>query len=150
MNITVRRARRKDAGYIADYNIAMARETEDKSLDKNTVIRGVQSLMETPEYGFYLVAEVDGKVAGCLLITYEWSDWRNGLFWWIQSVYVAPEHRGQGVFRSMYEYVERSAREDETVCGLRLYVEDENERAQSTYRALGMERTGYQLWEEEF
>ncbi|MBC8141281.1 MAG: GNAT family N-acetyltransferase [Armatimonadetes bacterium] len=149
MEIIVRAATDTDATTIAQFNRAMAQETEHKTLDEGTVNAGVRGLLTRPDYGFYLVAESEGRVIGCLLVTFEWSDWRNGLFWWIQSVYVRPEARRRGVFRALYRAVEAKADENENVCGLRLYVERDNAAAQETYRALGMEETAYRLFETE-
>jgi GNAT superfamily N-acetyltransferase len=145
----IRRARVDDIPTIVDFNAAMARETEDKLLDPAVLTAGVTRLLHQPDYGFYLVAEDEaGATVGCLLITYEWSDWRNGLFWWVQSVYVAAPHRGRGVYRALYERVKTAAREQGGVCGFRLYVEEENAVAQATYRRMGMEKTHYLLFEE--
>lgn len=147
IELTIRKAQSKDLETIAGFNIAMAKETEDKVLDKQTVMRGTQRLYEKDNYGFYIVAEHEKKVVGSLLITYEWSDWRDGVFWWVQSVYIAPEFRKKGVFRRMFEYVRDQANRDIDVCGLRLYVEEENTNAQETYRRLGMEKCSYQFYE---
>ncbi|UPG85592.1 GNAT family N-acetyltransferase [Luteibacter aegosomatis] len=146
MTLTIRAAAVDDADDIARWNIAMAWETERKTLDPDTIGRGVRAVFAEPRRGFYLVAERDGAAVGCLLVTYEWSDWRCGDFWWIQSVYVAPEARRGGVFRSLYESV-RSKAEAAGAVGVRLYVETENERAQATYRGLGMERCHYYMYE---
>jgi ribosomal protein S18 acetylase RimI-like enzyme len=153
--LCIRHAVESDAQFIAEYNRAMALETENKILDPETVIQGVKRVFQTPQYGFYLVAEgpVDSggsSVVGCLLITYEWSDWRNGLFWWIMSVYVAPGARRKGVYRSLYQYARQLAGEDQNICGIRLYVDRENTRAQKTYASLGMFKTDYHLYETEF
>jgi len=145
-NISVRPAARDDLQKIADWNRAMARETEDKNLEPAVIEAGVQSAFENPTYGFYLVADVDGEPAGCLMVTREWSDWRNGEFLWVQSVYVDPTHRRKGVYRALYQHLKDSA--DDSVCGFRLYVEQDNQRAQSTYKSLGMDATHYQLYEE--
>lgn len=146
MSLHIRRAAPEDAGAIADWNIAMAWETEQKRLDADTIERGVRAVFEEPRRGFYLVAELDGIAVGCLLVTYEWSDWRCGDFWWVQSVYVAPEARRSGAFRGMYAHVKAMA-EGAGAVGLRLYVELENERAQATYAGLGMERCHYYMYE---
>ncbi len=145
-SISVRAARSSDVQQIADWNRAMALETEDKHLDPATIEAGVRGAFENPTYGFYLVADVDLMPAGCLMVTREWSDWRNGEFLWVQSVYVAPDFRRMGVYRALYQHLKDSAAPN--VCGFRLYVEHNNERAQSTYRSLGMEATHYQLFEE--
>ncbi|MEX1828545.1 GNAT family N-acetyltransferase [Luteibacter sp. CQ10] len=146
MTLTIRAAAVDDADDIARWNIAMAWETERKALDPDTIGRGVRAVFAEPRRGFYLVAERDGVAVGCLLVTYEWSDWRCGDFWWIQSVYVTPEARRGGVFRSLYESV-RSKAEAAGAVGVRLYVETENERAQATYDGLGMERCHYYMYE---
>lgn len=146
----VRRAQPSDTAAIARFNIAMALETESKTLDPDVVAAGVAALFDNPALGFYVVAEVESQVVASLMITTEWSDWRNGLFWWVQSVYVEPAFRRQGLYRRMYEAVKAMAQEaqDTNVCGFRLYVERENHRAQTTYRALGMAETPYRLFEE--
>lgn len=148
MMIRCRIAEKTDAPAIIEFNKAMALETEAKTLDPELITAGVHSLFEKPELGFYLVAGAGGEVVGSLMITKEWSDWRNGLFWWIQSVYVVPEFRRKGVYRSMYQYVQEMAKSDDEICGFRLYVEKENSVAQKTYRNLGMEETRYKLFEQ--
>ena len=146
--IKVRSATAAEAGRIAGFNRALALETEGLALEEKTVAAGVVALMGHPERGFYLVAEVDGAVAGCLLITYEWSDWRNRMFWWIQSVYVKPEFRGRGVYSAMDEKVRALAAREGNVCGFRLYVHKGNARALEVYRSLGMEETAYLVYED--
>lgn len=146
----IRLAQPQDQGAIAAFNQALALETEHRTLDAATVAAGVAQLLARPELGFYLVAEVAGRPVACLLVTSEWSDWRNGLFWWIQSVYVHPHHRRQGLFRRLYSHVETLARQQGDVCGLRLYVEQDNTPAQATYRTLGMAPTAYQIYETTF
>ena len=146
----IRKATRGDEGILAAQNRAMALETEGKELDLERSLRGVAAVLEDPGKGFYLVAEREGQVVGQLMVTFEWSDWRNGTFWWIQSVYVAPAARRSGVYRGLYERLLAMAREDGGVCGIRLYVEAENGRAQATYAALGMERARYELFEVDF
>ena len=126
----------------------MALETEGIEVSKDKITNGVVNLMNSPGLGFYLVAECDGKITGSLMITTEWSDWRNGLFWWIQSVYVLPEYRRMGIYRAMYEHVKQLAQEKPDICGFRLYVERNNKIAQTTYENLGMEETYYLLFEE--
>jgi GNAT superfamily N-acetyltransferase len=146
MSLYIRRAAVDDADAIAGWNIAMAWETESKALDPATIGRGVRAVFDEPRRGFYLIAELDGVAVGCLLVTYEWSDWRCGDFWWVQSVYVAPEARRAGVFRGLYAHVKAMAGGAGAV-GVRLYVETENERAQATYAGLGMERCHYYMYE---
>lgn len=139
-----------DAPVIAAYNAALAHETEGLQLDADRLLAGVLAVFDDPAKGFYLVAEQDGKVVGQLMITYEWSDWRNGVFWWVQSVYVVPAARGRGVYRALYQAMLTRARERGDVCGVRLYVEGHNEAAKRTYAKLGMAATIYEMWEEDF
>ena len=146
-SLKIRLAERGDIAAIAEWNLAMAWETEQKRLDPQVLLRGVTAVLDEPRRGFYLVAELDGKAVGCLLVTYEWSDWRNGDFWWFQSVYVTPDARRSGVFRAMYAEVAQRAKQAGAV-GLRLYVETENLRAQRTYRELGMEQCHYFMYEQ--
>lgn len=158
--VTVRRATLDDAETIAQFNEAMAEETEDKALDPETVRAGVRAVFDRPEQAFYLVAEqgeqtvgshsesTSSQVLGALMITTEWSDWRNSDFWWIQSVYVRPEARRTGVYRALHRDVRQRAREEPDVCGLRLYVERDNAAAQAAYRELGMTEPPYQMYEE--
>ena len=146
--LLLRLARTQDAEVLVGFNAAMALETEGKELLPEVIGAGVRSLLGNPAAGFYVLAEKDDRVLGALMITKEWSDWRNGTFWWIQSVYVRPEFRRQGVYRRLYRHVQGLAKKDRGVCGFRLYVERENRRAQATYRALGMERTRYLVFEE--
>jgi ribosomal protein S18 acetylase RimI-like enzyme len=148
--ITVRPATPADAEFLVRGNAAMALETESLTLDMDRLRRGIHGLFEDPNRGFYLVAETDGRRVGQLMITYEWSDWRNGVFWWVQSVYVVPECRGQGVYRRLYQEVHELAKRARNVCGIRLYVEAENQRAQATYERCGMSRTAYVLYEDDF
>ncbi|HKX46089.1 MAG TPA: GNAT family N-acetyltransferase, partial [Planctomycetota bacterium] len=125
---------------------AMARETEDKSLDPAVLERGVRRALADPAKGRYLVAEQDGRAVGGLLLTLEWSDWRDGWFWWIQSVYVEPEARGAGAYRALHEHVLAEARRDPDVRGVRLYVEVENTRARAVYERLGMAELAYRVY----
>jgi GNAT superfamily N-acetyltransferase len=125
----------------------MAQETEGKTLDRAVLAHGVRGVIDEPRRGFYLVAERAGEAIGGLLVTYEWSDWRGGDFWWIQSVYVVPQARRGGAFRALYAAVREQARAAGAV-GLRLYVETENHRAQRTYAELGMARCHYFMYEE--
>ena len=145
--IEVREATRADAPTIAEFNSAIARETEDKTLDAAVVGPGVATLLADPSKGRYWVAESGGQIVGQLMVTYEWSDWRNGTIWWIQSVYVHPDWRRRGIFSTLYRHVESLVAEEPAAVGLRLYVEQQNERAQQTYRALGMVTPGYVVME---
>ena len=150
MNIISRPATASDIDIIVEFNAAMAKETENLELDRERLQKGTEALIADSSNGIYYVAEADGKVVGQLMITYEWSDWRNGTFWWIQSVYVQPEYRERGIFRSLYRYVESIARNRGVVCGLRLYVDQSNKRAQQTYEALGMKHSHYQIMDTDF
>lgn len=146
MSLQIRAAALTDLPELAAWNAAMAWETERKRLDPATLERGIRGVFEQPQRGFYLVAERDGVAVGSLLVTYEWSDWRCGDFWWIQSVYVVPAARRSGVFRALHAAVAERAR-DAGAVGLRLYVETENARAQATYEGLGMQRCHYFMYE---
>ena len=145
--ISVRNATMEDAEFLVRGNAQMALETESLSPDIDRLRRGVHAVFDDPGRGFYLIAEADGTRAGQMMITYEWSDWRNGVFWWIQSVYTEPKSRRRGVFRALYARAEALAQQEGTVCGLRLYVEGHNERAQATYRRCGMRETNYRMFE---
>lgn len=143
----IRKATLTDAVTIADFNIALAKESENMTLDPNVVRPGVEAVLRNPARGVYFGAYENGQLIGVLLITYEWSDWRNGNFWWLQSVYVHPEHRSKGVFKSLFASVSALAQKDPEVCGLRLYVENHNTNAQNVYFRLGLKRTEYQVLE---
>jgi ribosomal protein S18 acetylase RimI-like enzyme len=145
----IRLATRSDLDSLVEFNQAMALETESKHLDPTTLRSGVAAVFETDDKGFYVVAETGGDIVGGLLVTYEWSDWRNGWFWWIQSVYIRNEHRGKSIYSRLYEFVKHLARDRDNVCGFRLYVEKENLHAQRVYEKLGMTETYYLLYEEE-
>jgi GNAT superfamily N-acetyltransferase len=147
-NPIIRAATDADLDTIVSFNIALARESEDKTLDRNTVTEGVRTGLADPARSLYFLAECDGRIAGQLMVTTEWSDWRNGFFWWIQSVYVEPDFRRCGVFRSLYNHTRTLAQERADVCGLRLYVHGANNRAMRTYERLGMTTTEYNLCEE--
>lgn len=146
MSLSIRVAALTDLAELVAWNAAMAWETEHKQLDPAILERGIRGVFEQPRRGFYLIAERDGTPVGSLLVTYEWSDWRCGDFWWIQSVYVIPDARRCGVFRALYAVVEQRAAAAGAV-GLRLYVETENQRAQATYAELGMQRCHYWMYE---
>jgi ribosomal protein S18 acetylase RimI-like enzyme len=128
----------------------MAIETENKVLDTAILMPGVVAMLSDPHKGRYFVAETMGAIVGQLGVTLEWSDWRNGSFWWIQSVYVQKDARRHGVFRKLYEQVLEQARKEPNVIGVRLYVEHDNAIAEATYRKMGMAMTGYQVMEELF
>jgi GNAT superfamily N-acetyltransferase len=147
MPLSIRRAAVSDTSIIAEFNARMAWETEHKTLDEHTLAKGVAAVLADPAKGFYVVAELGGESVGQLLVTPEWSDWRDGWFWWVQSVYVREDARRRGVFRGLFEEVIRLAREAGDVAGVRLYVERDNARAQRTYCSLGMAETDYRLYE---
>ncbi|MFV0389857.1 MAG: GNAT family N-acetyltransferase [Pyrinomonadaceae bacterium] len=148
-SITIRKAIKSDADAIAQFNSAMALETEAKKLDSAKISNGVAAVFDDTKLGFYLVAETNEKeVVGCLMVTNEWSDWRNGWFWWIQSVYILPAHRGKHLYSRMYRSVKELAEVNENVCGFRLYVEKENFHAQEVYKKCGMLETDYLMFEE--
>ena len=144
--ITIREATPDDAGAIIRFQQAMAMETERLELDTGTVTKGVMAVFHDPKKGQYYVAEENNSVVASLMITYEWSDWRNANVWWFQSVYVLPEYRRKGIFSLMFEYVKKAG-VAEGIAGLRLYVEAENIRAQSTYEAMGMDGGHYRTYE---
>jgi ribosomal protein S18 acetylase RimI-like enzyme len=146
---TVRPARPDDAEALVEFNFRMARETEDLTLDRAVLSQGVRAALTDANKALYFVAEIDGAPAGALMITHEWSDWRNGDLWWVQSVYVLPDYRKAGVFKALYRHVQRAAREA-GAAGLRLYVEKENAVAQQVYARLGMAMTHYAVMEEIF
>jgi ribosomal protein S18 acetylase RimI-like enzyme len=147
--IIVRPAKLSDAPAMVEFNQAMAHETEGKHLDRETLMGGVEAVFHAADKGFYVIAEAgDGKIVGGLMVTFEWSDWRNGWFWWIQSVYILPDFRGRKIYRELYEFVKTKAREAKNVCGFRLYVEKENANAQKVYEKLGMEQSHYLMYEE--
>lgn len=144
----VRLASKDDANALVEFNQAMALETEGKTLDSSILQNGVEAVFKSTDRGFYVVADDDGKIAGGLMVTFEWSDWRNSWFWWIQSVYILPEFRGRKIYSSMYDFVKKLANENGNVCGFRLYVEHDNKNAQKVYEKLGMEISHYQMYEE--
>ncbi len=144
---TTRPARPDDQTFLVEANAAMARETEGKALDADVLARGVAGVFADPRRGHYRIAERAGTRVGCLLVTTEWSDWRDGDWWWIQSVYVVPAARRTGVFRALHADLDRAARATPGVVGLRLYVEHANHGAQATYASLGMHDAGYRMLE---
>jgi ribosomal protein S18 acetylase RimI-like enzyme len=164
-SLTIRAASVDDVERLAAWAEAMALETEHKRLDPDTVRAGVRAVLDRPARGRYFIAErvasanvrsnmdADGtarEAVGTLMLTHEWSDWRNGDWWWIQSVYVQPAARRSGVYRALYDHVHALAQAAPDVCGLRLYVERENASAQRTYESLGMRDAGYAMFEAEF
>jgi len=153
-HLNVRLARPEDAATIVSFSAAMALETEGRRLDLDRLHKGTITLLESTDRGFFMVAELeqagDRQLLGQLMITYEWSDWRNGVFWWIQSVYVHPDWRRQGVYRTMHQHVLREAKARKDVCGLRLYVEQDNQGAQQVYYRVGLSPSSYLVYEEDF
>jgi len=145
--IFVRPARQADVSLMARWAEAMAFETEHKQLDAAVVTRGIQRAFDDPAKGRYFIAEIDGRPAGTLMFTLEWSDWRDGWWWWIQSVYVDTPFRRRGVYRALYAHLLAQAQADPDVTGLRLYVERENTSAKRTYELLGMRDAGYDIYE---
>lgn len=146
-DLEIRPALPSDAPAIAEFQLRMARETEDLELDRDTVNRGVEAVFADPAKGIYWIAESAGRIVGCLLTTYEWSDWRNGTVLWIQSLYVLPEERGRGVYRALYEHLRREVEMNPSLKGIRLYVDRRNATAQRVYERLGMTREHYDLFE---
>jgi ribosomal protein S18 acetylase RimI-like enzyme len=144
----IRRALSQDATELAEFNINMAHETEGLELIPEVISAGVKAMIDNPQMGFYLVVELDNGIQASLMVTTEWSDWRNGIFWWIQSVYVRPQYRRQGLYRELYLRIKELAEQEPAVCGFRLYVERENTGAQKTYISLGMTETEYKMFEE--
>ena len=138
MSLSIRRATSADVETIVKYNAALAWESEAKVLDEAVLRAGVLAALEDPIKGFYVMAERAGEIVGMTAITYEWSDWRNGWYWWIQSVYVREDARRQGVFTAIYRHLEAEAISDPAIIGIRLYVDKDNVRAQATYQALGL------------
>jgi ribosomal protein S18 acetylase RimI-like enzyme len=147
-DVIIRHADLDDADSIIEFNCALALETEGINLVFDVVSEGVKKLLQDQNLGFYLVAQKNEEIIGCLMITSEWSDWRNSVFWWIQSVYVRPDSRKQDVYRSLYQFVQNIANKNSDVAGFRLYVEKENFKAQNTYVSLGMAETQYLMFEE--
>ncbi|MBP7370877.1 MAG: GNAT family N-acetyltransferase [Arenimonas sp.] len=148
MNICIRAATLEDASRLVAWAQAMAFETENKILHETHIKPGICTGLANPQLARYFVAEIDGAPAGTLMLTSEWSDWRNGLWLWIQSVYVLPEHRRKGIYRALYAHVQAMAKQDTNICGVRLYVEKANRTAQQTYQALGMHDAHYLIYEQ--
>ena len=150
--VRIRQATANDLSVLMEYNVALASETEEKLLELDRLQRGVEAVLENPGHGFYLIAEngASGQAIGQMLVTYEWSDWRNGVFWWLQSVYVQKSWRRHGVFRRLYTHVLKEARSCQKVAGVRLYVEKDNHLAQQVYQDLGLLPAGYHIYELDF
>ncbi len=152
--LIIREANRDDVESIITFSASMALETENRQLDEARLREGTLSLISTPSHGFFMVAELregqQHRLVGQLMITYEWSDWRNGVFWWVQSVYVAPPWRRQSVFRRMHDVIVAQAKADAKVCGIRLYVEQDNRTAQTVYQRVGLAPSAYKIYEQDF
>ena len=149
IDLTIRQADLSDAAVIAEFNLRLAEETEDLQLDPDCVAKGVAAILADPAKGLYYVAEVESEVVGQVMITYEWSDWRNGNLWWLQSVYVRKDLRRKGIFRALFKQLENLAGRRDDVCGLRLYMHSKNGRARNSYQQLGMKPTKYEVFEME-
>lgn len=145
--LAIRPADAGDIGTISDFNVALCRETEGRELDHATVTQGVRRFVSEPARGRYFVALIGAEVVGQTAHTFEWSDWRNGEIWWIQSVYVHPGHRGRGVFRALFDHIRGLGEQDAECCGIRLYMERDNETARRSYLGLGFSETGYEVLE---
>jgi GNAT superfamily N-acetyltransferase len=145
--IQIRKAIQEDANTIVDFQVKMAKETENLELERNIVEKGVEAVFNDSGKGLYFVAEENNIVVASLMITYEWSDWRNGLVYWIQSVYVVDNYRKKGVFRLMYEHIKTKVSQDESLRGIRLYVDKTNTKAINVYNRIGMNGEHYQLFE---
>lgn len=149
-NIKIRIAEKQDASALVEFNQAMALETEGKRLETEVLTKGVEAVFNDEKKGVYIVAEnLKGEIIGGLMITFEWSDWRNKWFWWIQSVYILPAGRGKKIYSKLYDFAKTKAREQGNVCGFRLYVEQENSHAQKVYEKVGMDASHYLMYEEE-
>lgn len=153
-HLSVRLAKLEDASTIVSFSAAMALETEGRCLDLNRLLDGTIALLGSPDRGFFMVAELeqvgDRRLLGQLMVTYEWSDWRNGVFWWIQSVYVNPAWRRKGVYRRLHDTVVGVGKADNKMCGIRLYVAQDNHVAQTVYRQVGLTPSRYDVYEDDF
>lgn len=148
-NLKIRFANKNDIDIIVLFNKAMGLETEGITLDENILKNGVENVLGDSSKGFYILAELDKIIVGQSMVTYEWSDWRNSFFYWIQSVYVRPEYRNQGIFRSLFNFIKEVATNNSNICGLRLYVDKNNQNAISVYKNLGMLHSHYLMFEME-
>jgi len=148
--VHIRSATADDVATIVEFNQLLAVESEDRELDVQVLARGVERALAQPELCRYFMAEIAGQIVGQTMLTYEWSDWRCGVFWWIQSVFVVPEHRSRGVFRALYQHIKSLAQSDGGICGLRLYVEQHNHPALATYGRMGMAPTGHLMYEDDW
>ena len=146
----IRDACSADATSLAVFNTAIAAETENHVLDQELLANGLAAVLADPSKGRYWVAEIEDQIVGQIMVTYEYSDWRCGFIWWIQSVYVCEDQRRKGVFSALYRHVESLSRADDGVAGIRLYVEHSNKQAQDTYASLGMQMRDYRVMEVDF
>ena len=146
--IKIRNAKLQDSKVISDFQVKMAKETENIELNNEVVLNGVTSVFENPEYGRYFIAEYNKQIAASLLITYEWSDWRNTQVWWIQSVYVKHEFRRKGIFKNMYNHISKIVKNSSNLAGIRLYVDKTNINARKVYKKIGMNGEHYHLFED--
>ena len=147
--IKIRKAIIEDLETIVKFNYNLAKQTEDKELNLEILTKGVRAILSDNSKGQYYVYEIDGRVVGQIMYTYEWSDWRTGTFLWVQSVYIDGEYRRKGIFKELYNYVKQICDNDEDIAGIRLYVEKENLNAKATYKSLGMEECNYYMYEYE-
>lgn len=147
MSIQFREAQSKDSAKIFQFQLAMALETEGQKLQEDLCQKGVEAVFQNPSLGSYYVCESGPKIIGSLLITHEWSDWRNGMVWWIQSVYIEPEFRGKKIFSQFYQFIKSKAQANPQIRGLRLYVDQRNTHAQSVYKSIGMDGEHYKVFE---
>jgi len=147
MGLLIREAKKSDCSRIVEFQMAMALETESLELDRDVLSLGVNAVLEDSSKARYFIAEEEGSSIGMLMITLEWSDWRNGWVWWIQSVYTAPEYRGRGVYKLLYQHVKSLVRNSDNIRGIRLYVDKRNVTAQKVYDALGMNGSHYSTYE---
>lgn len=147
--MNIRRATLDDVSVIAEYNYNLAFETENKKLNMEILKKGVKNLIQDENKGVYYICEINGKIIGQIMYTFEWSDWRNGTFLWVQSVYVNKDYRGNGIFKALYNHIKSICDNDNNICGIRLYVERENCVAQKTYSSLGMKECNYYMYEYE-
>jgi ribosomal protein S18 acetylase RimI-like enzyme len=145
--VSIRKATVTEIQTLIDFQLRLARETENLELDSTTLKKGMQAMFQDPAKGVYYVAEDGQQIVGCFMITFEWSDWRNGMVWWLQSVYVIDSYRKHGVFRLMYNHLMNVIQNDPSITGLRLYVDKTNTRAQQVYKAIGMNGEHYTLYE---
>ena len=145
----IRKAKIEDLETVVKFNYNLAKETEDKELDLEILTKGVRAILNDSTKGQYYVYVIDNIVVGQIMYTYEWSDWRNGMFLWVQSVYVDSEYRRKGIFKELYNHVKKICDDDDGTTGVRLYVEKENFNAKATYKSLGMQECNYHIYEYE-